>query len=202
MKRTLLSLALAASLGVSLSACFPLVMGGAAGTAMVASDRRTSGAYVDDQTIELKAVAQMNQKLPDAHVNVTSFNRTVLMTGEVQTNDGRQQAELLIRALPGVSRVFNYTVVAEPSTLGQRNNDTWITTKVRGRLMSGKGDYSSQAIKLVSERGVVYLLGLVTPSEGDAVTTVVSQTAGVLKVVPLFEYLTPIPSVASQPAAQ
>jgi osmotically-inducible protein OsmY len=202
MKRTLLSLALAASLGVSLSACVPLVMGGAAGTAMVASDRRTSGAYVDDQAIELKAVSQMNQKLPDAHVNVTSFNRTVLMTGEVQTNDGRQQAELLVRALPGVSRVYNYTVVAEPSTLGQRNNDTWITAKVRGRLMSGKGDYSSQAIKLVSERGVVYLLGLVTPTEGDEVTALVSQTAGVLKVVPLFEYLTPIASTASQPVAQ
>ncbi|BEV73027.1 MULTISPECIES: BON domain-containing protein [unclassified Paludibacterium] len=202
-KRTLLSLLLASALGTSLSGCLPLVAGGVAGTAMVATDRRTSGAYVDDQSIELKATSQLGQKFPKAHVNVNSFNRTALMTGEVASDDERTKVEMLVRALPGVKRVENYTVVAEPSTFGQRNNDTWITTKVRSRLISGEGNYSSQAIKLVTERGVVYMLGLVTRAEGDAAAAVVSQTAGVQKVVTLFEYLNAVPAPAgATPAAQ
>lgn len=192
-KRTLLSLALAATLGVSLTGCFPLIAGGVAGTAMVASDRRTSGAYADDQVIELKASSQFDKKLPAAHLNVTSFNRSVLITGEAATEADRQQAETIVRALPGVNRVHNYVVVAEPSSFGQRNNDTWITTKVRTRLSGGTG-YSSQAIKIVTERGVVYMLGLVTQSEGQAAAAVVSQTAGVMKVVTLFEYLNVVPA--------
>lgn len=197
MKRTLLSLALAGVLGCSLTACFPLIAGGVAGTAMVASDRRTSGAYVDDQAISVKASSQIGEKLPNAHINITCFNRTVLMTGEAQTDAERLQAETLVRALPGVNRVQNYTVIAEPSTLGQRNNDTWITTKVRGRLVGGEG-YSSSAIRVVTERGVVYLLGLVTQSEGDAAAAVVSQTAGVQKVVTLYEYITALPAAPVQ----
>jgi osmotically-inducible protein OsmY len=193
MKRTLLSLMLAGALTASLSACFPLIAGGVAGTAMVASDRRTSGAYVDDQAIAVKAGSQIGERLPNAHVNVTSFNRTVLMTGEIQTDAERLQAETLVRALPGVKRVLNYTVIAEPSTLSQRNNDTWITTKVRSRLLGGEG-YSSSTIRLVTERGVVYVMGLVTQSEGDAAAAVVSQTAGVQKVVTLFEYITALPA--------
>jgi osmotically-inducible protein OsmY len=205
MKRTALALLLASALSGSLTACFPLVLGGAAGTAVVATDRRTSGAYVDDQAIVLKAGDQMNRLLPDAHVNLTSFNRAVLMTGE-----------MLVRGIPGVMRVYNYTLVTVPSTFGQRNNDAWITAKVRGRLMSGQGNYSAQSFKVVSERGVVYLFGLVTQAEGDAATAVASQTAGVLKVITLFEYLMPLPlpqaqqpsqssypaPTASQPAAQ
>jgi osmotically-inducible protein OsmY len=214
MKRTALALLLASALSGSLTACFPLVLGGAAGTAVVATDRRTSGAYVDDQAIVLKAGDQMNRLLPDAHVNLTSFNRAVLMTGEVQTDEQRQQAEMLVRGIPGVMRVYNYTLVTVPSTFGQRNNDAWITAKVRGRLMSGQGNYSAQSFKVVSERGVVYLFGLVTQAEGDAATAVASQTAGVLKVITLFEYLMPLPQAqqpsqssypaptASQPAAQ
>lgn len=200
MKRTLLSLSLALALGTSLSACFPLVAGGVAGTAMVASDRRTSGAYVDDQAIELKVSSLLDKKFPQAHVNVTSFNRAVLMTGELATDADRASAETVVRSVPGVNRVHNYTVVAEPTTLGQRNNDAWVSAKVRSRLVGGNGNYSSQAIKVVTERGVVYLLGLVTPQEATAVTQVVSQTAGVLKVVTLFEYLTavPAPATASQ----
>jgi osmotically-inducible protein OsmY len=201
MKRSLLALTLIGVLGVSLSGCvFPLLVGGAAGTAMVASDRRTSGAYVDDQSIALKAASQLSNKFPAAHVNVTSYNRTALMTGELQTDDLRMQAEMQIRALPGVTRVYNYTVVAEPTTLGQRNNDVWITGKVRGRMLGVK-TIPSQAIKVVSERGVVYLFGLVTHAEGDAATAVASQTAGVLKVVQLYEYIDAVPSAMAAPVA-
>jgi osmotically-inducible protein OsmY len=207
MKRSVLALALAAVLGTSLSACFPLIAGGVAGSAMVVSDRRTSGVYLDDQSVAVKAANQITQALPESHVNITSFNRTVLMTGELLTDSDRLKAETLVRALPGVNRVRNYTVIATPTTLGQRNNDTWITTKVRSRLLAGNG-YPSSAIKLVTERGVVYMMGLVTQSEGDAAAAVVSQTSGVQKVVTLFEYITILPGVApapldaSQPAAQ
>jgi osmotically-inducible protein OsmY len=199
MKRCLLSLTLAAGLATQLTACFPLIAGGVAGSALVASDRRTNGALVDDQGIEVKAVSQMGNKLPDVHINVTSFNRSVLMTGEAPNDQERMQAEMLVRALPSVTRVYNYTVVAAPTTLAQRNNDVWITTKVRGRLMSGSGNYSSQAIKIVTERGVVYMMGLVTRAEGDAAASVVSQTAGVLKVVTLFEYLNAPLVISSAP---
>jgi len=143
MKRTLLSLAVAAVLSTQLTACFPIIVGGVAGTAMVAGDRRTSGALVDDEGIEVKAAPQLASKLPDAHVNVTSFNRTVLMTGEVPDDAARMSAEMVVRGLPGVVRVYNYTVVAVPSSFGQRSNDSWITSKVRGRLAGGEGNYSS-----------------------------------------------------------
>jgi len=198
MKRTLLSLLLAGALVASLPACIPLVIGGAVGgTAMVANDRRTSGAYVDDQAIELKAASQVSKALPNSHVNITSFNRKVLMTGEIQSDSERQQAELLVRGIPGVTRVYNYTVIAEPTSFTQRNNDTWITTKVRSRLAGGNGAYSSQSFKLVTERGVVYMFGLVAQSEGDAAVAVVSQTAGVQKVVTLFEYQNLVPPMGA-----
>jgi osmotically-inducible protein OsmY len=204
MKKTLLSLSVALALSASLSACFPLVAGGVAGTAMVASDRRTSGAYVDDQAIELKASSLLDKKYHEAHINVTSFNRAVLMTGEVATEADRTGAETVVRSVPGVSRVHNYTVVAEASTLGQRNNDAWISAKVRSRLVGGNGNYSSSAVKVVTERGVVYLMGLVTPQEASAVSTIASQTSGVLKVVTLFEYLNavPAPAASSSSSAQ
>ena len=203
MKKAVLSLSIALAMGGSLSGCVALVAGGVAGTALVASDRRTNGAYVDDQGIELKASSLLDKKYHEAHINITSFNRTVLMTGEVATDADRTGAETVIRSVPAVSRVYNYTVVAQPSTLGQRNNDAWISAKVRSRLAGGKGNYSSSAVKIVSERGVVYLMGLVTPDEGAQVAQIASQTSGVLKVVTLFEYLNavPAPDAASQPAA-
>ncbi|WP_024304341.1 BON domain-containing protein [Pseudogulbenkiania sp. MAI-1] len=184
-------LAGAALLSVGLSACVPLVVGGAAGAAAVATDRRTTGAYVDDQAIELKASSQVSAKLPSSHVNIASYNRAVLMTGEVPSEAAREQAELIVRGTPNVSKVHNYTVVAGSSALSERNNDTWITTKVRARLLDGKG-FSPQSIKVVTERSVVYLMGLVTQAEGEAAAKVVSQTAGVQKVVTLYEYISEV----------
>lgn len=191
MRRKLLLLASVALLSVGLSACVPLVVGGAAAGAAVASDRRTSGAYVDDQAIELKASDQITAKLPSAHVNVTSYNRAVLMSGEVPSDAAREQAELIVRGTPNVRKVYNHTVVAGSSALSERNNDTWITTKVRTRLLDGKG-FSPQTIKIVTERGVVYMMGLVTQAEGEAAARVVSQTSGVQKVVTLFEYISEV----------
>lgn len=180
-----------------LTACFPLVAGGAAvGTvALVASDRRTSGAYVEDQGIEVKLAKQLNSRFPDSHINVTSYNRAVLLTGEVTNQVAQQDALQMARGTPNVRKVWDYTVVDTPSVLATRNNDAWITTKVRTRLLNGT-QYPPQTIKVVTERGVTYLMGLVTKAEGDAVLNVVRSTSGVQKVVPLFEYLTEDVSVA------
>ncbi|POZ63903.1 BON domain-containing protein [Chromobacterium alticapitis] len=188
MKRTVLTLLLAAGVMSGLSGCVGLVAAGAAGGALVASDRRTSGAYVDDQGIELKSGEQIASRLPSSHVNRTSFNRAVLLTGEASSEEARQQAELVVRGIPNVRRVYNYLTVGPASSLAERSNDTWITSKVRARLLEGKG-YNPNDVKVVTERGAVYMLGLVTQPEGAAAAQVVSQTAGVQKVVTLFEYI-------------
>lgn len=192
MRRRLLVLSLVAASVLGLSGCFPLlVAGGAAGAALVAADRRTSGAYLDDQAIDLKASSQIRTKLPSAHVNVASYNRAVLLTGEVPSEEARAEAVLLARAQPNVREVYDHTVVAPASSIGERNHDTWVSTKLRARLLEGRG-FSQHAVKAVTERGVVYLMGMVTKQEGEAVALVASQTSGVQKVVTLFEYINPI----------
>ncbi|PTU67002.1 hemolysin [Chromobacterium sp. Panama] len=191
MKRRVFAVLLAAGFSSALSGCFGVVAAGAAGGALVATDRRTSGAYVDDQGIELKAADQIGKLLPSAHVNTTSFNRAVLLTGEVPSEQARQQAELTARGIPNVRRVFNYTVVAPASGFSERSSDTWVTSKVRTRLLDGKG-YNPNNVKVVTERGVVYMLGMVTQAEGAAAAKVVSETSGVQKVVTLFEYINDI----------
>jgi len=191
MKRTVLTLLLAAGVSSALSGCFALAAGGVAGGALVATDRRSSGAYVDDQSIELKLADQLDKALPSAHVNVTSYNRAVLLTGEVPSEEARQQADLIARGMPNVRRVFNYTSVAPASSFSERSSDTWITSKVRTRMLDAKG-YSPNHVKVVTERGVVYVLGLVTQAEGEAIAGVVSQTAGVQKVVTLYETISEV----------
>lgn len=191
MKRRVFAVLLAAGFSSALNGCFGVVAAGAAGGALVATDRRTSGAYVDDQGIELKAADQIGKLLPSAHVNTTSFNRAVLLTGEVPSEQARQQAELTARGIPNVRRVFNYTVVAPSSGFSERSSDTWVTSKARTRLLDGKG-YNPNNVKVVTERGVVYMLGMVTQTEGAAAAKVVSETSGVQKVVTLFEYINDI----------
>lgn len=180
------SLLIAGVCAATLSGCVGLVAGGVATGALVATDRRTSGTYVDDQAIEVKAASKLAEKLPSSHVNVTSYNRTVLLSGEVPSAQAKAEAELIARSQPNVQRVWNYLQIAPVSGLGERSNDTWITSKVRARMLDGKG-YPPNAIKVVTERGVVYLLGLVTTAEGEAAARVASETAGVQQVVTLFE---------------
>lgn len=198
-----------AGLSVLASGCvIPLVAGGAAVGAMVATDRRSSGAQLDDKTIELKAADQLNKRFPSAHLNVTSYNRAALITGEVPSNEARQLAEQVVRGIPNVRRVYNYTDVAPAASYSQISNDVWVSSKVRGRLLNGNG-FSPNNVKVVTEAGVVYIMGLLTKGEADAAASVVSQTAGVIKVVTLFEYqqdITPLPgaqpsSSPSQPSS-
>ncbi|KZE33574.1 osmotically-inducible protein OsmY [Crenobacter luteus] len=190
MKRHWMMLGLAAALAGSLGGCAAVVAGGAATGVLAASDRRTGGAQVDDQGIELKA-RRIGEKIPAAHVNVTAYNRAVLMTGEVPTEAARAEAELIVRAIPNVRQVYNYTEVAPASSFAARNGDTWITTKVRTNLLQAQG-FSPNHVKVVTERGVTYLMGLLTPSEAEAAARQVSQTAGVQKVVTLFETISEI----------
>ncbi len=178
----------ALTLAGALSACVPVVVAGAGAAAMVGSDRRTTGTYTDDQTFEVKLGAQIAEKVPAAHVNVSSFNRALLLTGEAPDEAARAQIDFLARALPGVRKVYNYVVVAPNSTLGNRLNDSGLGAKVRARLLQGK-NFSSNHIKVVTERGEVYLLGMVSEAEGLEAAQLASETAGVLKVVTLYEYL-------------
>lgn len=201
MKKVLQAALAATLIASSLSACVPLMVGGAAvGATTVAVDRRSSGAYVDDQSIELKATSQMS-RFSGASIGVTSYNRAVLLTGQVPTQAARDEAELLVRGLPNVRRVYNHLTVGAAATTSQASNDTWITSKVRTNMLSGKG-FSSNNVKVVTELGVVYLMGMMTRNEGEAAAKVASETAGVTRVVTLFETISDAAAAQAQPQAQ
>jgi osmotically-inducible protein OsmY len=189
-KRHPLVIALAAaSLAAALSACAPLIIGGAAVGAMVAVDRRTSGAQVEDETIELKGSTRARETLGDrAHVNLTSYNRQVLLTGEVPNEQAKQQAEQIVSRVENVKGIVNELAVLAPSTLGQRSSDTLITGKVKASLIDEKDLYVG-AFKVVTERGVVYLMGRVTQREADKATQIARNISGVQRVVRIFEVI-------------
>jgi osmotically-inducible protein OsmY len=192
MARTLAAAALAAS---ALAACAPLVIGTiAAGTAIVATDRRSTGAQVDDTSIELRVGNELGAAFKaiskEVHVSVNSFERKVLLTGEVPTEQAKAQAgEIASRSL-NVRTVVNELTVAPPSTLGQRTNDTTIGTKVRAQFVNTK-EIPFNSVSIVTERGVVYLMGFVTEKEGEIAAHVASRVTGVQQVVKVFDYGTP-----------
>lgn len=182
----------------SLSGCAGLVAGGAAAGivtgAAVAHDRRTAGTVVEDQAIELKAYDALNQDRELAergHINVTSYNNIVLLSGEVPTPELRKRAGEIVSRIEKVRHVHNELADAPPSSLASRSTDTWITTKVKTSLLQVDGirDFDPTRVKVVTERGIVYLLGLLHPREADAVTRTVRRVNGVQKVVKLFEYI-------------
>jgi osmotically-inducible protein OsmY len=175
----------------SLSACTVLVVGGAvAGAAMVATDRRTSGAQLDDEGIEVRASSRLKEKFGErGHFNVTSFNRRVLLTGEVAGESDKLAAEQLVFQVDNVKIVVNELAVASmTSTLQQRTNDTYITGLVKASLLEAK-DTPSSAFKVVTERNVVYLMGRVTSREADRGTDIARGVNGVTKVVRSFELI-------------
>lgn len=185
MQRPLQVLTLVFALG--LSACAPVVLGGAAMTGMVAADRRTAGTQLEDERIELIATNRLNELLGErGHVNVTSFNRRVLITGEVPTAQDRQRVEAAIAQIENVRGVVNDLAVMPNASLGQRSSDSWITGQVRAGIVDAR-DLSSSAFKVVTERGVVYLMGIVTQREAERVTEIARSVPGVAKVVRVFE---------------
>jgi len=183
MKRLLLA-ALAVSL---LSGCFPLAVTGVATTAIMAGDRRTTGTYIEDEGIEWKALGRIREKFPAAHVNSTSFNRRVLLTGEAPTAELKAQIADDVRQIANVTAVMDEVQVASPSNLSARGNDSIVTTNVKARLINN-GKVSANHIKVVTEAGTVYLLGIVNTAEGEAAAEIARTTAGVKGVVKLFEY--------------
>ena len=179
-----------AALSAALSGCAPLVLGGAMVTGVVATDRRTAGTQLEDEGIELKVAAAVRQTLGErVHLNVTSFNRQVLLTGEARTEADKAQVERLARSQENVRLVVNDLEVTLPSTLTQRSRDTVITSKVKAAFLDAK-DLQFNAIKVVTERSVVYLMGRVTAREAKRATDIARGIGGVAKVVRVFEDIT------------
>lgn len=169
--------------------CAAVAIGGAAATGVVvAEDRRTVGTITEDQGIELKAGNRIGEKYRDAHVNVTSYNRAVLLTGEVPSEAAKADAERIAMAVDNVRSVFNELQVAGNSSLQARTNDTVLTSKIKARFVDAS-KFNALHVKVVTENGVAYLLGLVRRQEATDATEVARTTGGVRKVVRVFEYL-------------
>lgn len=173
----------------SLQGCFPVVAAGAGAGVLMAQDRRTSGAYVEDEAIEAKSFDRIGKQFKDSvHVNVTSFNRSALITGEVPNAEAKAQVERIVANILNVVKTHNELVIAGNSSLTARSNDALITSNVKLRFIGDKR-FSANHIKVTTERGVVYLMGIVNRAEGRAAAEVASGSKGVSSVVELFEYV-------------
>jgi osmotically-inducible protein OsmY len=171
-----------------LQGCGALVVGGAAVTAVMVSDRRTSGTYIEDETIEWKVVDRMRNSFAGAHVNATSYNRRVLLTGEAPTEDMKKEIEKRIRGIDNLKDVVNELQVAGASSMASRGNDSLVTSNVKARMVNN-GVFSPTHVKVITEANTVYLMGLVTQAEGDKAVEIARNTSGVGKVVKVFEYV-------------
>lgn len=184
----LLGAALAASIPL-LQGCFPIVAAGIGAGAVMIADRRTSGAYVDDESIELKASNLMRQHFGALnHINITSYNRNVLLTGEVQNENVREQAQRLVTGIANVRAVINELIIGPASPMSARGNDALITSNIKTRFL-GNGRFAANHIKVVTEANAVFLLGLVTRAEGDEAAEIARTSKGVSKVIKVFEYI-------------
>jgi osmotically-inducible protein OsmY len=189
LQRLALALTAGAALAAGLSACVPLVVGGAAvvGAGMVATDRRSSGAQIDDQGIELRASARVREIANDQmYVSVTSYNRQVLLTGAVGSDSDRRRVEDVVRRVDNVRSVVNELTIGAPSTFQERSSDTLVAGKIKASLLDAK-DIFANSFKVVVERGTVYLMGLATRRETDRATDIARGVSGVQKVVRVVE---------------
>ena len=190
MNRALVSAVFAAAVSLCLLAgCVPVLIAGAAGgAAMVATDRRSAGAQVDDESIELKITTQASSEFGERiHLNVTSFNGVVLLTGEVPDQAALASIGNLAKNTEKVRVVHNEMVIGPNSDFSARSNDTYITSKVKTRMLEAN-KFPPNAVKVVTERSVVYLLGIDSKEEGDAAAEIAATTAGVARVVKFFQY--------------
>lgn len=178
--------------------CIPL-LGGCVGAAVVGAgagalmvvDRRPSEIYIADQGLELRASSRIDEKFGDkVHVSVTSYNRMMLLTGEVPTAEIKAEVEKIAAGVPDVKSIANELAIAGPSSFGVRSNDSYITSKVKARFVDAN-KFSANVVKVVTEAGVVFLLGIVTQAEADAAVEIARTTGGVLKVVRVFEIVSP-----------
>lgn len=174
-----------------LSGCAAALVGSGAVAAGTIIDRRTTGTQIEDQSIELKANQAINKDAEldeQAHINVTSYNTVVLLTGETPTEAMRQRTVDIIKSLEKVTHIYNELTIAAPSSMTSRSSDSIITSKVKTKMLSNQ-ELSGLAVKVVTEKGVVYLMGLVSKREAELATDIARQTGGVQKVVKLFQYI-------------
>ena len=199
-RHTATALLSALVLSLGLSACAPAMFGGVIGTAMVASDRRTSGAQVEDEGIEQRGATAVRENFGEkvAHINVTSYNRQVLITGEVADERVRAQVEQLITKVPNVRSIVNELGIGPVSSLGDRSTDSLITARVKAAMIDSE-DIFANVYKVVAERGTVYLMGRVTQREAARATEIVRGVPSVKRVVRVFEYITEDELKALQP---
>jgi osmotically-inducible protein OsmY len=201
-RRTVCTVLAAAALAAGLSACAPLIVGGAVVGGVMAVDRRTTGTQIEDEGIELRAANRIRETLGDrAHVNVTSYNRQALLTGEVPSAQDRQTVEQIVSQVENTRSVVNDLAVMPASSLSQRSNDTFITGKVRASLVDAQ-DISANSFKVVTERNIVYLMGRVSQREANRATEIARGVSGVSKVVRVFEIVSEeeLRRIAPQPA--
>jgi osmotically-inducible protein OsmY len=186
--RAVLLLLVAAALPL-LHGCAPVVLAGAAASGvLVAEDRRTAATMAEDQSIEIKTSNRIGESIKGSiHLNVTSYNRAVLLTGEVPDAEGRDRAERVARSIENVRAVYNELVVMGVTPLSSRTNDTVITSKVKARFIDAQ-KFSPLHVKVVTENGVVFLLGIVKKQEATEATDIARTTSGVRRVVRVFEY--------------
>nr|WP_315230123.1 BON domain-containing protein [uncultured Limnohabitans sp.] len=190
MKNTSQKLLAVLALSLGLSACAPVMIGGMMGGAMVASDRRTTGIQLEDEGIEQRSATARDENFgTKEHVNFTSYNRQVLLTGEVSSDRIRQQMEQLIGRVENVRLVANELAVGPASSFGDRSNDVLLVAKVKAAMVDSE-DVFANVFKVVAERGTVYLMGRVTQREATRATEVVRGVSGVKRVVKVFEYIT------------
>lgn len=184
-----MTLLFSASMAAGLSACAPVMIGGAAVGALVATDRRTSGAQLEDEGIELRASSRIRDNLGErGHINITSYNRQVLLTGEVPSAQDKQLAEQVVSRVENVRAIVNELAVAGNSSLTQRSSDALVTGRIKAAMVDAKDLYAN-AFKVVTEHGTTYLMGCVTQREADRGTDIARNTSGVQKVVRVLEII-------------
>ena len=189
LRRSTATLLLVATLGGLVSGCAPLMLGAAVGTGLVAADRRTSGAQLEDEAIELKASNRITDTLGTrVRVNVTSYNRQVLLSGEVPNEADRQRVQQIVSGVDNVRSVVNELAIIDSPSFSQRTSDLVLSGRVKAGFIDHQ-ELSSQAFKVVAERGTVYLMGRVTKREADLATEIARTTSGVKAVVRIFDYI-------------
>lgn len=177
-------------LSSQLAACVPVIAGGAVAGGVMASDRRTSGIYIEDQAIELKARRMIIDNIGSANINVsvTSFNLNVLLTGEAISEEIRAKAERAALSVENVKSVTNELAISEKSGLGTSASDTYITSKVKANMVK-ENRFPANYVKVVTENSIVYLMGMVTREEAEEAVDIARGVSGVEKVVKVFEYI-------------
>ena len=177
------------ALCTQLAACVPVAVGGAAAGGAMIADRRTTGIYIEDQDIEIKAEKNIIEQIGGSiHANITSYNRNVLITGEAIDEASKAKAEAIAKNIENVRSVTNDLVIAGNSSLGSRSNDTYITSKVKTNMVT-ENRFQANYVKVVTENSVVYLMGIVTHKEADDAVDIARNIDGVEKVVKVFEYM-------------